>query len=129
MSFHSSNCPTINLGLNEATQALRHEDEQKGGQRVPLANAPSRMKGRSQESIKENIKERQGNQAHNPFNPVGGEALGPQHIFHEFPIELVESFCNVKFNHHPRDSGDFERVQHFVRKNDPIHDLPPLNKT
>ena len=58
MSFHSLNCPTFNLGYNDVTQALRHEDEQKGGQRVPLVNALSRLKGGGRGSIKEDIKER-----------------------------------------------------------------------
>ena len=129
MSFHSMNCPTFNLGRNEVTQALRHEDEQKRGQRVPLANALRRLKGGSRGSIKEDIKERQGNQAHDPLNPVGRKAVGSQHILHEFPVELIISFCNIKFNQHPRDSRAFERVQHFMHKNNPIQDFPTFHKT
>ena len=57
MRFHSTNCPTFNLGRDEATQALSHEDEKKRGQRVSLVNATRRMKGGSRGSIKEDIKE------------------------------------------------------------------------
>ena len=129
MNFHTSNQPTFNLGRNEVTRALRHEDEQKGGQRVPLVNALSRLKGGGRGSIKEDIKERKRNQTHNPLNPVGGETIGSQHLLHEFPVELIIIFCNIKLNHHPRGSRAFDRMQHFMQNNNPIQDFPTFHKT
>ena len=88
-----------------------------------------RLKGGSWGSIKEDIKEWQGNQAYDPLNPFGGKTIGSQHLLHEFPIELIVSFCNIKLNHHPKGSRDFERVQHFMHKNNPIQDFPTFHKS